>query len=274
MLALKFLGVVVAVVGVAAVAFNATAYAFRCWAWTPSCEDDEPLGLLTAFAAFLVECGATMLLVLTWPFGALLDSIDGRPLHGGTPVALIHGWALNPASLWLLRRRLLQHGLGPVRIFAYASRQVDVEQAATELRDFVAAFQRECPGPLTLIGHSLGGLVARYYLRRYPAHGVRRLVTLATPHQGTLAARFGRLRRLLPNSPLIRRLNSADHVPDQFDAIAIASPFDAVIVPPTAAGWSGAGNITVRGVGHITMLLSRRIVELVVENLRVESRTA
>ena len=39
---------------------------------------------------------------------------------------------------------------------------------------------------IIMIAHSLGGLLSHYYMLKRPTeHGVRRLVTLATPHQGT-----------------------------------------------------------------------------------------
>ncbi len=36
---------------------------------------------------------------------------------------------------------------------------------------------------VVLVGHSMGGLVARAYLRRYGGAKVRRLITIGTPHQ-------------------------------------------------------------------------------------------
>ena len=42
------------------------------------------------------------------------------------------------------------------------------------------------PPQVIMIAHSLGGLLSHYYMLKRPTeHGVRRLVTLATPHQGT-----------------------------------------------------------------------------------------
>ena len=271
MLIFRILLLCAALCAFASLLFNALAYGFKWWTHVPSCEDDEPLSVAEAVRAFVGEAFTLLLLLLSWPLG-LAGQRDlvcaGSP---GNAIVLIHGWGLNAASLWLLRRRLIRRGYGPVWIFAYKTWRVNVERAAEQLRDALAVNQRTHPVRVTLIGHSLGGLVARYCLRRYPPHGVRRLITLGTPHQGTIAARFGpHTRALQPDSPLMKRLNAADHVPDQFDVIAIASAADALIVPSANAEYRGAFNISIRGIGHNALLFSSRVFALIEENVRAQ----
>ena len=55
--------------------------------------------------------------------------------------------------------------------------------------------------PINLIGHSLGGLVIRDFLSRYPQWQIHRCVTLGTPHLGSVSADYAK--RLLP--PLVGR---------------------------------------------------------------------
>ena len=62
-----------------------------------------------------------------------------------------------------------------------------------------------------VIGHSLGGLITRYYVQRMGGHErVHTVVTLGTPHQGTALARAGSvlplIRQLRPDSDLIAEL--------------------------------------------------------------------
>jgi hypothetical protein len=45
-------------------------------------------------------------------------------------------------------------------------------------------------------------------------------------------------------------------------------------VPPSAAYWPGAFNIEVRGLGHMSLLFSRRVYELVRENLDAPTAAA
>jgi triacylglycerol lipase len=72
-----------------------------------------------------------------------------------------------------------------------------VEARAAELKRFL---ERRVPtGPVHLIGHSMGGLDARYMISRLGmAERVKSLTTVGTPHRGTAFAdwgvnRFGRL---------------------------------------------------------------------------------
>ena len=119
---------------------------------------------------------------------------------------------------------------------------------------------------MTLIGHSLGGLVIRYYARHFPSPRVRRLLTLGTPHRGTILARRW-LPALAPGSKLLVALNAADRPPQQFDVITIYSSFDALILPPANAVYDNAFNIQLNNVGHNALLTSKRVYGLIAENL-------
>jgi pimeloyl-ACP methyl ester carboxylesterase len=231
----------------------------------PACDAVDPLGVFHAAAAFATECAALAAVVLSIPLGWALPR--GRTEDGRRgPIVLVHGWGLNAGSLWYLRRRLRRDGWGPVCCLGAAARSSDIAGAAQALRQMI---QELGAGnlPLALIGHGVGGLVVRYCVRRYPLPVVRRIITLGTPHFGTAVARVGRLRhRLAPEAPLINKLNAVDHVPQQFDVIAIHSTFDA-LVPPGSARYPGAFNIQVNDVGHTALLFSAKVYELIAENL-------
>lgn len=255
--------------------FIVASYAQRWWVREPECGDDERIGALNALAALAIEWAAVTVAVITWPLARAMRTHGATVPSACSPIVLLHGWGFNTASLWLLRRRLQRAGLGPVSLFRYRTRGIPIETAAEGLRGFVAEVAHLHKGPITLIGHGLGGLVGRYYLRRYPPHGVRRLVTLGTPHHGTAAARNALgLRRLRPDSALIKQLSAGDRVPDQFDVIAISSPFDALVVPRRCADYPGACNIEIRAVGHTALLFSPRVVTLIGENLRPAASSA
>jgi pimeloyl-ACP methyl ester carboxylesterase len=263
---------IVGSVGLLVVLFNAVLYGCRAAVLrrTPACDADDPLGLVDAVRAFVGECLAIAAVVLLVPIGWVMGGCRSATGTRG-PVILVHGWALNAGSFWLLRRRLLRDGWSPIYCFPYASLGAKVEPAAERLRAFVQQISTGAAAkrPLTLVGHSLGGLVVRYFVRRYPAPAVRRIVTLGTPHCGTELARviapLGR--QLAPQSALLSTLNAADRVPQQFDVIAIHSSFDALILPPINARYAGAFNVQVNNVGHNALLFSARVYELLRENL-------
>lgn len=258
--------------GVVMLLYNAALYRFRghILRRLDACDAVEPLGLIDAAWAFAKECAATATVLLAVPFGWVLPrSCSGSGMRG--PVLLVHGWSLNRGCFWLLRRRLLRDGWGPVDCFEYRSLSIDVEGAAARLRIAVEEMRavRSAPQPVMLVCHSLGGLVARYYARRYPAPHVRRIITLGTPHGGTALAglRKNGSHKLAPRSSFLATLGAADRVPQQFDVIAIQSTFDAMILPPRNAEYAGAFNVVVNDVGHNALLFSSKIYRLVAENL-------
>jgi hypothetical protein len=107
-------------------------------------------------------------------------------------------------------------------------------------------------------------------LRNQSGAAVQQIITLGTPHQGTLGllSRFNRFRFVHPSSNFLQDLAEQDPVPRRFDTIAISSELDAWVIPNDAAYYPGAFNIAVRDTGHFTLLLSKRIAELVAENLQ------
>ena len=102
---------------------------------------------------------------------------------------LIHGLGRSRHDMWLLARRLRK--LIPetsVHAFDYHSRRIPLAAAVEQLDAFIAARTRG--EPVSFIGHSLGGIVARALdLRGNTSAPLKRLVTLGSPHQGALIAR-------------------------------------------------------------------------------------
>ena len=80
-----------------------------------------------------------------------------------------------------------------------------IETAIAELAHVVDAARRRWPDrPIALVGHSRGGLIARRYLLDSPESGICALVTISSPHAGTLLAGFARYLR--PAAKLLERI--------------------------------------------------------------------
>ena len=263
------------------VIFNVVLYARRARALRRAAchEEAGPPGWGSAVWAFGQECAASAAVLLLIPAGWWQPCCrHGAGTRGA--IVLVHGREVSRGALWWLRRRLLRDGWSPVCCVAVRATTTDVERAASQLHEVIERLQVPAlpPTPVTLIGHSVGGLAARYFARRYAAPRVRRIVTLGTPHQGTesgplcdwCARAIGR--RLAPESSLLRRLNAADHVAQQFDVIAISSTFDARILPPSNALYPGAFNVQLNNVGHYTLLFSPAVYRLLAENLAAPLR--
>lgn len=94
-----------------------------------------------------------------------------------------------------LARYLRQRGYAVANL-GYPSRRMRLEGLADDLYPIISAWQAAHPGPLHMVGHSMGGLVIRALLARYPALRPQRVVMIGTPNQGSEVADFLRNNRL------------------------------------------------------------------------------
>lgn len=189
---------------------------------------------------------------------ALLPT-EGR---GHPPVLLLHGFIDNRSVFVLLRRSLHRYGWRHVEALNYSPLTCDLRKAAELLsRHVEEVCARTGHRRVDLVGHSLGGLIARYYVQRLGGDlRVRRVVTLGTPHSGTrvapLMSAHPIVRQMRPDSDVIAELSlPAPNCQTQF--IAFWSEEDQVMVPATTARIDHpdllALNVQVTGVGHLAL---------------------
>jgi pimeloyl-ACP methyl ester carboxylesterase len=117
--------------------------------------------------------------------------------------------ACGPVLYHYLRLKLVLTAAGySVRCFAYDWRR-DIEDTGLVLSRVLAATRAR---EISIVAHSMGGLVARIALRSDAGQGVRRLITLGTPHRGSYAP----VQAIRGVYPLVRRLAQIDpqHSPE------------------------------------------------------------
>jgi len=197
------------------------------------------------------------------------------PLAAHIPVVLVHGLVDNRSIFTVMRRALRRRGFAQVCTWNYSPLQRDVESAAEALGRHIERICRETGHErVHVVGHSLGGLVARYLVQRLGGdRRVESLVTLGTPHAGTRWAALlptPLVRQLRPGSPMIREL--AEPAPACRTWItAIYSDFDQMVVPSSAGRCDHpdlqARNVLVRGVGHMSLPIHRAVVDEVAATL-------
>ncbi len=207
-----------------------------------------------------------------YSFRGFTPAQRGLVHHGvdtaATPILLVHGIADNHSIFTVMYRALRRRGFSDVSSFDYGLLTSDVRGAAHDLQ---LAIEQLCADSgyerIHIVGHSLGGLIARYYVQRM--EGYRRVhtcVTLGTPHQGTVLARMGQVvplvRQLAPHSDLISELTQpAPECSTRF--VAFYSDIDHLILPH----WNAtivhpdlhATNVAIHGVGHMSMPNNGRI---------------
>jgi triacylglycerol lipase len=197
------------------------------------------------------------------------------PLAAHIPVVLVHGLVDNRSVFTVMRRALKRRGFAQVCTWNYSPLQRDVESAAAALgRHIERICQESGHDRVHVVGHSLGGLVARYLVQRLGGDArIESLVTLGTPHAGTRWAHVlptPLVRQLRPGSPLIREL--AEPSPDCRTRItAVYSDLDQVVVPSAAGRCDHpdlrARNVLVRGIGHMSLPIHRGVVDEVAATL-------
>ena len=199
-----------------------------------------------------------------------------RDVHAaGTPILLIHGIIDNRSVFTMLRRSLSRRGFGRVMTMNYSVLTADVRDAAAQLGRVVERVVEETGyDRIHVVGHSLGGLVARYYVQRLGGDKhVHTLVTLGAPHAGTNAARLvpqRLVRQLRPGSDLVNEL--AEPAPGcQTRFVAFWSDLDQIIIPKSSARIDHpdlqARNVLLRGVGHLSLPIDRRVVHEIAHTL-------
>lgn len=111
------------------------------------------------------------------------------------PVLVLHGLWQAPLTMQPLRRRLAAAGFDAT-CFGYRSILASAVDAIPALQARVRALAEARGGPVHVVGHSLGGVLALAALGDDPALPVGRVVCLGSPLAGSAAARGLRARPL------------------------------------------------------------------------------
>ena len=191
-----------------------------------------------------------------------------------TAVVLVHGYGGTWSTWSPLQRRLSEAGCTGLHAITYTPFAPCV---ATIARALVGAchdaMEREGTERVSLVGHSLGGVVVRYAVQELGLEPhVRTAVTVASPHRGTGAALLGRgtlVASLRPGSPLLEQLRRRAR-PSGVRWVSYYSDADLVVRPRSSRldePRLGATNVLVPGAGHLGILRSPRFLASVVDLL-------
>ncbi|MCM2288015.1 MAG: alpha/beta fold hydrolase [Sulfuritalea sp.] len=221
------------------------------------------IGPLRALRMVLEEYVALILLFsVIQPFEKFWLGPDrlGHCATRRTPLLLIHGYQCNRGFWFWLQPKLetagwtvATHSMEPVWT------EIDnyTEGIASRIDEVLAATGAP---QLILIGHSMGGLACRAYLRRCGRDKVARMITLGSVHHGTQLARLGigpNARQMQIGNPWLVALGATNAVPLPPGSVSIYSCHDNYVFPQeTGSRLEGATNIAISGVSHIGMALS------------------
>ncbi|MFI8961316.1 esterase/lipase family protein [Streptomyces sp. NPDC053493] len=217
-----------------------------------------------------------------YPSGLVAERRQAIPERAGDrsatrPVVLLHGFVDNRSVFVMLRRALARHGRDHVASLNYSPLTCDLRTAAEVLgRRVEKLLARTGHTEVDLVGHSLGGLIARYYVQcRGGDARVRTLVMLGTPHSGTtfvplLGDAHPLVRQMRPGSEVLRELaGPAPGCRTRF--VSFWSDLDQVMVPVETARLDHpdlrAHNVRVSGIGHLALPVHPAVAAGILEAL-------
>jgi pimeloyl-ACP methyl ester carboxylesterase len=234
----------------------------------------------------LREAASTALTMGMWPLGFVdrgvgaLEALVDKPTQIDTPVLLVHGFGANKSNWMFLRRYLQQAGFGRIHALNYNALSADIptlaERCAVRAAELRSHFD---VSNVHVVGHSLGGVIARYAVQVAGLESASTCITIASPHGGVRLARFGSPLAVMsplasglqmrPDSVVMSELRrTARPMATRF--VAYYSNLDllvparrAMILEPELE----ASNILVKDQGHLSIMFSRRLAQSVVDQL-------
>lgn len=203
-----------------------------------------------------------------------MGSVPGDPSDDHVvPVVLAHGFMADGTCMWAMRQPLLARGR-PTYAPHLGRMMRPVEAYAPLLVDTIerALFEHPDAEGVDVVAHSMGGIALRQALRVRPdlALRVRRVVTIASPHAGTLPAQHLPLveaRSLHPGAAWLLDLPSLRRLLPLAAITTIASRHDAVVYPHSTCAVEGAAHHDLDHIGHAELLLHPKVLDLVVTAL-------
>jgi pimeloyl-ACP methyl ester carboxylesterase len=224
-----------------------------------------PLGRWRDLPGALLGEWAQSTLIFGWRMPWRAQAVDDhlpRSARGLRGVVFIHGYVCN-RGLWNpWMKRLLKLD----RAFV----AVNLEPVFTSMDDYIPLVERAVRRVETatglapvIVAHSMGGIVARAWLRSRATHRrsdgtgeAARLITIGTPHRGTWLARLAmavNARQMRVDSDWMAAL--AQKEPPTLPGLITSwwSEYDQIVYPPPTAVFPGSEARQLRGVGHIAL---------------------
>lgn len=202
-----------------------------------------------------------------WPLARLLHRLPNPPASERLPVVLVHGYLGHPDMFRPLTRRLYAAGFGTVVRVGYPSTRTPLDRIAARIEEVVRPLVAD-HGAVDLVGHSLGAVACRAWLKAFGGAGhVRRFVSLGGPHAGTAMFRLAppALWEVLdPGGPWVRRLAEGE---EPVPTTVIRARYDHQVVPPVRAALPGAEEVILPVHGHNGLLWSRTAHQAVIRAL-------
>jgi triacylglycerol lipase len=187
------------------------------------------------------------------------------------PVLLVHGFLCNGRVWDLMAKRLLQAGHAVARIdleppFSAIEAYVPlVEHAVMEL------CRQSGTRHIALVGHSMGGLTIRAWMRAHGTNRVARVLTLGSPHAGTRMAELSateNARQMRWRSAWLRELAASEPASTRHLMRIALTPQDNIVYPQHEQVLAGVPVTVFDGLGHLSLCFDENVFRWVLLQLK------
>jgi pimeloyl-ACP methyl ester carboxylesterase len=183
------------------------------------------------------------------------------PVYADDPVILLHGFSFNPTAA---------HAQAEIDAAAMeAAWSVEVHVPWLGIDNYANAYTlsnlvNSLGGKVDIIGQSMGGLSARYYVRNYPLakYKVDAYIAIGTPHQGEsiMCGLLYPLNQQCPTNPFMKGINAGDVTPFQSYGVRYFTFYGDA---DSSSGLAEACNVYEPGIPHGASPMTQEIKERV-----------
>lgn len=189
----------------------------------------------------------------------LEEIIPDNLCDGEHVVVLLHGVFASAGVLRPMRAYIERETGMPTASFSYLPGP-GVAALAERLGELIDRLPRG--SAIHLVGHSMGGLIARYYVQSTRAERcIVQTISLASPFRGTAQARWlpvGFGRDISPGSETLRFL-AETAAQSRIPHTSFVAPLDTVVTPKESAIFWRGDAIEMAGLGHNALLFDPEV---------------
>lgn len=172
----------------------------------------------------------------------------------GNPIIEVPGYLDLPAFFIPITKKLEAEGRDVTYLGLFPNMADIRNQAAVLAKKVEEVKARTGAKQVDIIGHSMGGLISRYYIKNLNGEkNVARLIQLATPNHGTIVALAGPgkgAEQMHPGSDFLNELNATDETPGAIAYTSIRGGLDEIVIPHDSPILDGATNEFCRFAAH------------------------